>query len=165
MRTEAITGIVLLWLFVALPAHAQEAGSRHSLIEQAASLDEQNRLDEAVEVLKKGIKADPEFAQAHIRLGYLRLKRNDNDAALSSFEKALSLRPNSPAAKTGKGIAVAGKSDLKGAEVILRDALALNPNPVRTHYELGAVYQKLGYFRRAIAEYKEGIEQFKQSRH
>lgn len=155
---------VLLWTLIAIPAHAQEARSGESLMEQATSLEQQNRLDEAVELLKKGIEADPEFAQAHIRLGYLQLKRDDNSAALRSFEAALLLKPDSPAAKTGKGVAMAGKGDLKGAEVILKEALALNPNPVRTHYELGVVYQKLGFFTKAIAEYKEGIKQFKQGR-
>lgn len=164
MKAEAATGIVLLWLFVAMPVHAKAVGNRDALIEQAASLDQQNRLDEAIELLKEGIDTAPEFAQTYIKLGYLQLKKNDYSAALGLFEQALSLRPNSPAAKTGKGIAVAGKGDFKRAEVILRDALVLNPNPVRTHYELGVVYQKLGDSIKAIAEYKAGMKRFKQGR-
>jgi len=143
MKAEAATGIVLLWLFVAMPVHAKAVGNRDALIEQAASLDQQNRLDEAIELLKEGIDTDPEFAQTYIKLGYLQLKKNDYSAALGLFEQA---------------------GDFKRAEVILRDALVLNPNPVRTHYELGVVYQKLGDSIKAIAEYKAGMKRFKQGR-
>ena len=61
-----------------------------------------------------------------------------------------------------KGIAMAEKGDLKGAEVILREALRLNPNPARAYYELGRIYEKRGDFIQAIAEYKAGIKKFKQ---
>ncbi len=60
-----------------------------------------------------------------------------------------------------KGIAMAEKGDLEGAEKILKEVLRSNPNPARAHYELGRIYEKLGDPMQAVAEYKAGIKKFK----
>ena len=94
----------------------------------------------------------------HVRLGYLLIKKGALDEAMKSFDEAIRLNPRSCDAKTGKGIVLARKGNLKEAEQVLKDALVLNPNPVRTHYELGLIYQRLDQFDKAIAEFKEGIK-------
>lgn len=63
--------------------------------------------------------------------------------------------------KTGIGIALLKKGDLKGAESVLKGALILNPYPSMTHYALGLVYEKLGDYEKAIMHYKEGIKTYK----
>ena len=52
----------------------------------------------------------------------------------------------------------------KEAEQVLKAALDGNPNPVRTHYELGLVYEKEGAPDKALAEFKEGIAKYRQGR-
>jgi predicted Zn-dependent protease len=123
-----------------------------------------NKLDEEIGQLTEEIKAAPADASLHSRLGYLLLKKGDADGANRSFDAALLLNPRSHAAMTGKGIILARKGTLKEAEQILNEALVQNPNPVRTHYELGRVYEKLGDYDRAAAEYKEGIRKYEQGR-
>lgn len=122
------------------------------------------KIDEEIATVRASIKTDPSPAAAHVRLGYLLLKRGAFDEAMLSFDNALKLNPHSYDAKTGKGVVLARKGNLKEAEEALKDALVLNPNPVRTHYELGLVYEKLGETEKAVAEFKEGIRKHEQGR-
>jgi tetratricopeptide (TPR) repeat protein len=121
-------------------------------------------LDKAIEGLRELIKSNPFLPDCHIRLGYLLLKKDSNDEAIREFEKALQLVPRSHRAKIGKGIALAHKGDLKAAETIFKDALILNPDPMKVYYELGLVYEKMGYLPKALSEFKEGISRYEQGR-
>ncbi len=95
--------------------------------------------------------------------GYRQLEAGETETALASFEEALQMNPRGAAAKTGKGIILAGQGKLQEAEALLRQALILNPEPTRTHYELGRIYQQQGDFQRSVTEYKLGIENFRES--
>lgn len=94
--------------------------------------------------------------------GYRQLDAGDLPAALASFEAALRLNPYGAAAKTGKGIVLARQGKLDQAKQLLREALVLNPDPTRTHYELGRIYQRQGDYQRAIDEFKQGIEKYRE---
>ncbi len=110
------------------------------------------------------VKDEPTNAPALVRRGYLLLDKEAFAEAMQSFDEALRINPRSYDAKTGKAAVLARSGKLKEAEQSLRDALVLNPNPVKTHYELGLIYEKLGEFDKAIAEYKEGISKHEQGR-
>lgn len=103
-------------------------------------------------------------AAAQVRRGDALLEAGDLDGALGHYEEALRLAPSDPAARCGKGAALSRKGDLKGARAALEQALILNPNPLRAHYELGAVYQKLGRHDEAIAHFTRGIEKHRSGR-
>jgi Flp pilus assembly protein TadD len=109
-------------------------------------------------------KDEPATAPALVRRGYLQLDKGAFAEATQSFDEALKINPHSYDAKTGKAAILARSGKLKEAEQSLREALVLNPNPVRTHYELGLIYEKLGEFDKAVAEYKEGINKHEQGR-
>lgn len=130
----------------------------------APSSETVGKIDEEIASARASIKTDPSQVVAHVRLGYLLLKRGALDEAMLSFDDALKLNPRSYDAKTGKGVVLARKGNLQEAEEALKDALLLNPNPVRTHYELGLVYEKLGDTEKAVAEFKEGIKKREQGR-
>jgi Tfp pilus assembly protein PilF len=76
----------------------------------------------------------------------------------------LRLNPRSFEARIGKGVVLGRQGELDKAEQLLRDALVLNPNPVRVHYELALLYEKRGEFARAIAEYKEGLIKYQEGK-
>jgi Flp pilus assembly protein TadD len=95
--------------------------------------------------------------------GYRQIAAGETSAALDSFEEALQMNPRAAAAKAGKGIVLVRLGKLKEAEELLREALVLNPNPTRTHYELGRIYQQQGDFQRAVMEFKLGIEKFQEN--
>lgn len=108
--------------------------------------------------------AHPESAPAQIRLGYLLAETGALEEALGQFDRALVIAPRAFEAKTGRGMALTSLGRYPEAEKALRDALLLNPNPVRVHYELGVLYRKTGEYQKAVDEFKEGIRKHRQGR-
>lgn len=135
-----------------------------SLYKESIRLEREGDEEKAMEVIGEALKADPNYANTHVQMGYLLLKRNKLDEAMNHFKTAIKLNPRSHDAKTGMGIILSRKGDLKGAEAILKEALITNPDPVRTHYELGMVYEKFGDLEKAINEYKMAIKKYRQGR-
>ncbi|QEM68139.1 tetratricopeptide repeat protein [Geobacter sp. FeAm09] len=114
--------------------------------------------------LREQIARAPEDAVLHVRLGYLLLNAGALAEAKTAFDEALKHNRHSHAAMTGEGILLARAGNLKEAEQVLLAALVRNPDPVRTHYELGRVYEASGDLDKALAEYKEGIAKYRQGR-
>ncbi|KAB0669540.1 tetratricopeptide repeat protein [Oryzomonas sagensis] len=114
--------------------------------------------------LREQIARAPDDAVLYVRLGYLLLDADAPAEAKTAFDEALKRNQHSHAAMTGEGILLARAGNLREAEQVLKTALLRNPNPVRTHYELGRVYEASGDLDKALAEYKEGIAKFRQGR-
>lgn len=129
----------------------------------AAPADPHSR-DNEISSLREQIVRAPDDAVLYVRLGYLLLDANVPAEAKAAFDEALKHNRHSHAAMTGEGILLARAGNLREAEQVLKTALLRNPNPVRTHYELGRVYEASGDLDKALAEYKEGITKFRQGR-
>jgi tetratricopeptide (TPR) repeat protein len=97
---------------------------------------------------------DPEYSEAHTFLGQV-LEREDRwPEAVQEFRLALTnpLYATPDLARFHLGRALAHEGDYHGAMEALEDALAVNPPhvpPALSHLELGRVYYKLGFERRA----------------
>lgn len=149
----------------ALPAEAGAATPEPVKSQQATpAAVVESSLDKEIRGVRGQLASTPTAPILHVRLGYLLLKKGVPDEAQLSFAEALKLSPRSHAALTGEGIVLSRKGNLKEAEQTLKAALAQNPDPVRTHYELGVVYEKLGDPEKALREYKEGINKHEQGR-
>jgi tetratricopeptide (TPR) repeat protein len=114
--------------------------------------------------MREQIAQAPDDVLLYVRLGYLLLNAGAPAEAKTAFDEALKRNSHSHAAMTGEGIILARAGNLKEAEQVLKAALVRNPDPVRTHYELGLVYEKEGDPEKALAEYKEGIAKYQQGR-
>jgi predicted Zn-dependent protease len=114
--------------------------------------------------VREQIAQSPDDVLLYVRLGYLLLNAGEPAEAKTAFDEALKRNRHSHAAMTGEGIILARAGSLKEAEQVLKTALVSNPDPVRTHYELGLVYEKEGDTEKALAEYKEGIAKYQQGR-
>ncbi len=145
-----------------LPECAADEGKDKAIsFEEAVALFEQGDSDKAIDVMKKVISADPQNAEAYDRLGYFFLKKAQFDDSLNAFASALKINPALRTSKTGSGLALFKKGDLKGAETMLTEALSLNPYPALTHYGLGLVYEKLTDYENSVRQFKEGIKTFR----
>jgi protein O-mannosyl-transferase len=70
-------------------------------------------------------------AEIYVRIGFLEGIRNNADASLAAFEKALQLDPNNAPAYAFRGVARATLNDVPEAREDFRRALAIDPgNPV-----------------------------------
>ena len=123
-----------------------------------------NSLDQAIDSARQKVKEDPSSLKDKTALGYLLLKKGSLEEAGKVFDEVLEVKGNYHEAMTGKGISLSRMGKDQEAEEVLKNALQLNPNPVRTYYELGLLYEKRGDFVQANTEYKKGIEKFKQGR-
>lgn len=124
----------------------------------------QASLDEAIRLARQKIATDPSSEENLVQLGNLLLKKGSLEEAAKAFDGALSINGKYHDALTGKGIVLERLGKDQEAEETLQKALLLNPNPVRTYYELGSLYEKRGDFAKAVIEYKKGVEKYKQGR-
>ena len=154
-------GCLLFLSFPPLHSLAEEGKGRETPFKEAVALFERGDTDRAIEVMKGVVGADDRNAEAYDQLGYFFLKKAQFDDALNAFTAALKINPALRTSKTGIGLALLKKGDMKGAETILLEALSLNPYPSLTHYALGLIYEKLNGYEKAVSQFKEGIKTFK----
>jgi Tfp pilus assembly protein PilF len=60
--------------------------------------------------------------------------------------------------------ALVNKGATDSAELLLRQALELAPDPERIYYELGCIYEQRGEHAKALAAFKEGVRIHEQGR-
>ncbi len=161
-----VYGLVLamaLLLTVAEPRAADPVSGRKG-VARSLGAPPHHSLDAAIASARQRVKADPASEKDLSALGYLLLSTDALTDAEQAFDQALSVNARCHDALTGKGAVLARKGKDREAEAMLRQALLLNPNPVRTHYELGLLYEKKGDFDKAMIEFKKGVEKYKQGR-
>jgi len=145
-------------------ATAEKQTAAKQMAESSAVAISPNSLDEAIKLARQKVKSEPASVKAQVALGNLLLQKGSIEEAGTVFDNALSNNERFHDALTGKGIVLARMGRDQEAEEMLQRALVLNPNPVRTHYELGLLYEKRGDFAKAVTEFKKGIEKYKEGR-
>ena len=168
-RRTRILLIILAFTFMPLAAAAEDkqpAPPVNSSAEEARPPEDISRqsAEDAITLARQKVEMDPSSVKELVALGNLLLDKGVFAEAESVFDEALLINDRYHDALTGKGIALARMGKEQMAEEFLLKALVLNPNPVRTHYELGLRYEKRGDVNKAVSEYKQGIEKYKQGR-
>lgn len=150
-----------------------EAGSAY---DQAIQLQQQGKLDEALDQYKKAIASSPNEASYYYGIGTCYAAKNDLDQAASNYQKAISLNPQEPSfkqaleqinqAKAAPLIEsaikkqttpdAAGKYDIAGAIADYEAALKIDDD-ANTHLNLGTAYQANNNLPRATIEYKRAL--------
>lgn len=114
----------------------------------------QGKLAQAEQEFRAATKIDDNYSEAHTYLGQILASQDRWAEAVSSFKAALAnpLYATPDLARFHLGRALAHQGDLQGAMEAFEDALAVNPPsvpPAMLQLELGRVYYKLGFERRA----------------
>lgn len=117
-------------------------------------LAQQGKLLQAEEEFRAATKIDENYSEAHTYLGQILEKQDRWRAAIASFRQALAnpLYATPDLARFHLGRSLAHEGDYQGAMEALEDALVVSPPnvpPALLHLELGRVYYKLGFERRA----------------
>lgn len=99
------------------PAGAnRDAADANALLRQAAALEDNGRLAEALEAGERAVQLAPENFAAWRLLGYLRLNHSDYTGSIAAGETALELAPNDASAHANLSWAFAALGDRDRAE-------------------------------------------------
>lgn len=114
----------------------------------------QGKLHQAEAEFRAATKIDENYSEAHTYLGQVLAYQDRWPEAITEFRRALSnpLYGTPDLARFHLGKALAHEGDYQGAMEALEDALVVNPPnvpPAMLQLELGKVYYKLGFERRA----------------
>jgi predicted O-linked N-acetylglucosamine transferase (SPINDLY family) len=140
------------WLFKSRkavdPANAQ--------IRLGITLQEQGRIDEAIDCYRKVLALRPAFPDAHFNLGNAYKDQGRLEEAIASYERAVALAPDFPAAQVNLGSALMQRGRHQEAVACFRKALALEPKLAEAWFNLGiASFQAgdLASAKAALAKY------------
>ncbi len=114
----------------------------------------QGKLPQAEVEFREALRIDPDYSEAHTYLGQIMASQGRWPEAIEEYRKALSnpLYPTPDLARFHLGKALAQQGDLQGAMEAFEDAASVEPAhvpPAALNLELGRVYYKLGFERRA----------------
>ena len=143
----------------------------------------QGRLPEAVNVYQQALTIQPDAAPIYNNLGYTLQQQGKFDTAIACYQKSLELQPNCTEADVnlgnvlyiqGKlsteqqahyallnnklGIARRQANDLTNAVSYYRQAIAMQPDLVDVHYNLGTALQEQGELDKASDCYQKVLE-------
>ncbi len=152
-----------------LLARASGAGEPDATVAERArvahargvALAGQAQWKEAAAAFAEALALTPDLADARLQLGYARLELGDPDGALNDFA---TLSPASAAVRVGIGIARLRLGQTDTGIRLLEDAVVLNPEPVRAHWELGRAYEARGDHGRALEHYRWAYLKLRQGR-
>lgn len=130
-----------------------------AMIDLAAVLAEQDRIDEAVGVVEGALDIDPDYPRLHWTLAGLESRRGDDERALALYDVALRLDPRSLEARLQKAFQLHRMRRVDDAESLLGETLEANPEVARVqaaHAQMVELRQ--GRFEAAEARLRAAIE-------
>ncbi len=142
-----------------VPAEAREH------FEKGIEAYKQNRDGEAVEAFQQAIRLQPDYAEAHLRLGLAYAALGQRDEAIKEYEEAVrhykaSTRryPKDAGGHFNFGLAHTKLTRHEEAVKAYRQAVRLQPDDSDKQYELGLAYTKLAQYREAVAALERAID-------
>lgn len=137
-KGETVDAARLMKSYVA--SHPNDASGHYLL---GAALLQQDLFAQALTALRRSLslKADPE---TEYLLGVCQDKLGDKAAAIETFRRVISARPDHAAAFSALGTAYREAGSYTEARQALERAVELAANDLRANYQLGLVYAKLG---------------------
>jgi predicted TPR repeat methyltransferase len=117
----------------------------------------QNRLDEAVAVLREAVACDAGYAPARNNLGLALQRLGRAEEAIGHYRQAMASRPGFFDAEYNLGNALLELQRWEEAVDAYRRALALQPDAAGAHNNLGNALRKLGRHGEAAAAYREAL--------
>ena len=118
---------------------------------------EQGLYEDAEQQFDRALALDSRQGDAYGGRGLVREERRDEgDASLDDFRRAIALTPDNPAHYNNLGFALYVRGKYEEAVRALRDGLRHAPANRRLRNNLGFVYGRLGLYNRAMREFERG---------
>jgi tetratricopeptide (TPR) repeat protein len=112
----------------------------------------------AAEHYESAIRANPEFAEAHVGLGLERAREGKDEEALAHFAQAVKLQPQSLDARMNQAIALAKLRRFDEASDEFKQVLKLEPKSVEAHLNLGIALARQNRFDEAIGYFEKTLQ-------
>ena len=140
-----------------------EASLEDKAIAAAGTLQQQGKIDEAIEkwraIATVATGSDTKLAaQAWFSVGYLNQQKNDVQAAINAYTKAIELKPDLAEAYNNRGAAKGGLSQHESAIADYNEAIHLKPDLVEAYVGRGTAKGGLSQHESAIADYDQAIQ-------
>lgn len=112
-------------------------------IQQAASLHQSGRLDEAAQLYRALIEQDPRHFDAHHLLGVVMMQKGDYEEGATLIRQALEIVPGNPAALSNLGNALAEQKLHEEALTCYEQALTVQPQMIKALVDAANILQAL----------------------
>lgn len=161
LRVVAVAAVVVLMAVVAnWPLHTAE--SRQAITENnlGTALQEDGRVEEAVEHYKRALALDASYTPALNNLGTALRAAGRVDEAVGAYAQALNQpggAPNAAGVHYNMGNALMAQGKTAEAIAQFREALAVNPRWVDALNNLGLALEKAGRLDDAIASFRQAL--------
>jgi tetratricopeptide (TPR) repeat protein len=113
----------------------------------------------AIQHFRKAIELDPKMARAYDNLGLCYYYQNQNELAVENYKKAIELDRDAghPSEWPYLDLAITEQflNETRDAETNLREALRLDPDFTKAHFQLGTVLEDEGRLKEALVELRE----------
>lgn len=119
-----------------------------------------HKYEEAIRHFKHTVELDPTMGRAYDNLGLCYYYENQNDLAVTSYEKAIQLDREHPSPWPYLDLAITEQflNRLPDAERNLREAIRLDPRLAKAHFQLGTVLEDSARPEEALAELREAAQ-------
>jgi len=135
-----------------------EATNFFRYFNQAYELMENNRVNEAVPLLRQAVQSDPDDAIGHYALATALAQTGEERPAVEEYRKALALNHTPPAAWYDHlAVLQAQTGDLPGAVENLRLSLAIDPRDAGTEDNLGTILCETGQAQEGFEHLRKAI--------
>jgi len=132
----------------------QEAEARY---DKCKKLYREGDLPGARAELRRALRLQPDYAEAHNMLGIILRNNQELRGATIEYREAIRLKPNFAEAHYNLGRALKSQSRLEAAIAEYREAIRLKPELAEAHYHLGRALYDRHDWDAAAAEYQETI--------
>ena len=115
------------------------------------------RFDQAEQIYRQVLAADPRLAEAHNNLGTIRQSAGDLAAALDCYQNALAAKPGYADAHNNLGTAYQDLGQTDAAADCYRRAIEVEPGYAKGHFNLGAMLLRTDKLAEACAALERAI--------
>jgi tetratricopeptide (TPR) repeat protein len=124
----------------------------------ANKLSSEGKSDEAIAAYNELLAKNPQIAEAHYNIGYLKSQKKDWPGAEAAYLKALEVRPGYGEAISALARVYTASGQAAKATELLTKAAADNPKDAKVQFNLGVFYLNSGKAEEAAAAFQKSAE-------
>jgi tetratricopeptide (TPR) repeat protein len=144
---------------VAAGAEAEKANAGlRELFAKANQLSTEGKSDEAIAAYQEVLAKNPQIAEAHYNIGFLKGQKKDWPGAEAAYLKALEVRPGYGEAISALARVYQDSGQGEKATALLTKAAAENPKDGKVQFNLGVFYLNSGKSEEAAGAFQKAAE-------